>query len=164
MSSKNNSWDSICPLKIKQQNQNEITKLYNTLRPYFLNFFVQNEELYNDFVLKVVFEIETFRSQSKFSTWVFTIANNLFLNHIEKEKVRKKREKLIAEAYKFMLDQEPNSENSIELEVLLDQLKPNQKVFLQNYIQNKALFTDQRHKFSYTIKKLKQFKNQSLAA
>lgn len=45
-----------------------------------------SEDLAHDTYLKVVEKIDSFRQESSFKTWVFTIANNLAKNHVSRQK------------------------------------------------------------------------------
>lgn len=161
----NKNWDSINVTLLRNNNQNEITRFYNVFKPFFLNFLKHNEELYNDLIVLVLKELPSFKEESKFSTWVYTLAKNLSLAFEKKKKreQQKQKQKLINKAFEQTINEAYSIDDKEELEVLISKLQPSQRIFLESYIKDKTKYTKQRSTYTYTINVLLKYKSQLAA-
>jgi len=94
------------------------------------------KDLAHDVMIKVFLNIAKFRGTSQFSSWVYSITYNQCMDHIRKRK-RIPQESLNTEDFQYLSTEEIELENKIledlkltQLERLLDQLKPDDKMIL----------------------------------
>lgn len=78
---------------LKQKNEkvfNELVNQYQIQLLRLVNGFLHNseeaKEIVQDVFVEVYFSIENFREESKLSTWIYRIAVNKSLNHVQKNK------------------------------------------------------------------------------
>lgn len=83
-------------LLIKKGNSRAFDELYNRYSKKMVNFFYaklyQDQEKANDFLqdlfLKIIEKPELFNADKKFSSWIYTMANNMCKNEYRANKVR----------------------------------------------------------------------------
>lgn len=68
------------------------------------------EDLTQDTMVKAIMNIKKFRHESKFSTWLFTIANNTYKNHV------KKHSRVIVKPLDETLESTFNTEKTVLIE------------------------------------------------
>jgi RNA polymerase sigma-70 factor (ECF subfamily) len=68
------------------------------------------EDLTQDTMVKAIMNIKKFRYESKFSTWLFTIANNTYKNHIKKHK------RVVLKPLEETLESSFNTEKTVMME------------------------------------------------
>ena len=113
--------------------------VFNTVLGLVMNF-EEAEDLSQDVFVLVFQQIQSFRSASKFSTWLYTIAVRTALNHLRKQKA-KKRAVYIKRFFGMEVEQEisqtdfhhpgvilDNKEYAAVLFKALQQLPENQRV------------------------------------
>lgn len=93
------------------------------------------EDLCQEVWIKLFLKIKGFRSQAKFSTWLFSIVHNTCIDHLRKNKKNVKgiiTKKLVDELPDLVEDEEDISQElSVKiLNELLEQLSPDDKMLL----------------------------------
>lgn len=154
------NWNTIDPALLAKNDQKEITNLYKLTKPFFLKTYEKNEELFHDFILKVLKYIPTYNPNFCFSTWLYKVGMDFLCDHIRRIKVEKKRQHLIEDAYLWCIQDSFTQENKEQLERFIGELRPKQQLFLDKYLDNKAHFTLERHKYSYILGLIKQKKTE----
>ncbi|MGQ1889456.1 RNA polymerase sigma factor [Thermophagus sp. OGC60D27] len=97
------------------------------------------EELTQDVFLKVYKKLNTFRGQSKLSTWIYRIAWNSAISHARKRKivVSVDDDRLFAsipdESVDELLNKEQNEHLIAQLEKAIGELNPEERLFLSLY-------------------------------
>ncbi len=113
----------------------QITKLYNSLKPFLIKLTHKNEELIDDIFMKLLKRIGLFdEKRGKFHNFAYTIAKNEFKTL--KRKKKKVLDIVYIDNYKdycFLFD-EPEPDLYKKLESLLIKLPPDDLIFINKYI------------------------------
>lgn len=68
--------------------QVEISRTYEILRPFFIKFFDGDEELFNDFFMKIIDMRAKMHAIKNLFSWMYTMAKNLKIDAYKREKRR----------------------------------------------------------------------------
>lgn len=114
-----------------------VKKYQSQIRRLFLNLTLRNKSLSDDLAqetfIKVFLNIHSFRASAKFSTWLYRIAYNVFLDY-KKTNYRQFENKLPDNSINFSLEQNTQVDN--ELNQILYTLKSEEKdVIILSYIE-----------------------------
>jgi RNA polymerase sigma-70 factor (ECF subfamily) len=152
-------------LRVNEGDSEAMEQLYEIYRKPILNFFyhlVWNPEKAEDYMQEVflrVWRVQNYQPTGKFSTWIFQIAKNYWLNEREKTQRRPSH---------FSLDEEKDDENgdtySTEVEgregTPRDQLLSQE---LRDHIQKAIDHLSEKHKLVYLLSEYHGFKYQEIA-
>lgn len=152
-------------LRVNEGDVEAMEQLYNVYRKPILNFFyhlVWDQEKAEDYMQEVflrVWRVNNYQPIGKFSTWVFQIAKNFWLNE---------REKLQRRPSHFSLDEEKSDEEGdrFTTEVEGKESTPRETLLqqeLQGQIRMAIDSLSEKHKMVYLLSEYHGFKYQQIA-
>ncbi|MEK7487365.1 MAG: sigma-70 family RNA polymerase sigma factor [Planctomycetota bacterium] len=162
----NNERDVQLMLRVNDGDSTAMEDLYHIYRKPILNFFyhlVWNQEKAEDYMQEVflrVWRVENYQPTGKFSTWIFQIAKNFWLN--EREKIQRRPSH-------FSLDEEKSSEEggeSFSTDVEGKEVPPQEQLLkdeLHTQIQKAIDGLSEKHKLVYLLSEYQGFKYQEIA-
>ena len=118
---------------------------YKLLKPYFLYFFKFNEELFNDFFMKILDKKDSIQEDKNLFNWLYTIAKNMKkddyydsqkqikpvrINYIISEEMTKEVDENTYQDY-VNLNNEKEQEKIVEL--MFDKLSQKDRDFIEFY-------------------------------
>lgn len=152
------NWNEINLDLLILSDTSEINKLYKYTKPFFIGFFKDNEELYNDLFMCILNNIGSFDpNKGLFSNWIYTIAVNKRNNHYQQQKKQLRTQSIdfITEPLEYLDYENWNTQEKQELETRLDTLLPTEQTFVEWYLitpDRKSM--QQRQRYSRLVKKL----------
>ncbi len=110
-----------------EEAMSSIIKIYKNRIFNFILRFVKDKEkaadLTQEVFIKAYFKIGSFKEDSKFSTWLFTIATNLSRSELRKRNIM---QLLPFTTFKLTTDHHPGNSNGIDF--LINQIKPEYRI------------------------------------